>query len=182
MNKNDLNICRIIVGILLIASVLLNIYYYRELNSFVPSEKVTMVEKIDTIKDTILTVKYEKYLDTIHDTLNHVEVIHDSLFIDGDTIISEKLDTIPVNVEVPITQKEYSDDSTYTAWVSGYRPMLDSINVRQKTIYVDREKTIIKKDNKRFGIGPVVYGGYDCQNKRFGWGVGIGVTYNLIRW
>ena len=182
MDKKGLNILGIIVCVLFIASLLLNIYYYRELNSFVPSEKVTIVEKTDTIRDTILTVKYERYLDTIHDTLNHVEVIHDSLFIDGDTIISEKLDTIPVEVEVPITQKEYSDDSTYTAWVSGYRPRLDSINVCQKTIYIDREKTVIKKDNKRFGIGPVVYGGYDCQNNRFGWGVGIGVTYNLIRW
>lgn len=37
-----------------------------------------------------------------------------------------------VMVEVPIEQKVY-EDSTYKAWVSGYMPSLDSINVYQRT-------------------------------------------------
>lgn len=35
---------------------------------------------------------------------------------------------------------------------------------------------------KRFGIGPVVYGGYNFNTKTFGYGIGIGVTYSLFQW
>lgn len=36
------------------------------------------------------------------------------------------------NVTLPITQKHYSKDSVYDAWVSGYDPQLDSIKVYAK--------------------------------------------------
>ena len=37
-------------------------------------------------------------------------------------------------IELPKVQRVYTDDSTYKAWVSGYDPRLDSINVFRKTI------------------------------------------------
>jgi hypothetical protein len=61
-------------------------------------------------------------------------------------------DTIRVNdtlyVEIPRTQKEYAD-SSYTAWVSGYKPRLDSIEVYNRTI----ERTITRTLQNNSGRG-----------------------------
>lgn len=52
-------------------------------------------------------------------------------------------------VEVPIEQKVY-EDSTYKAWVSGYLPSLDSINVYQRTEVI----TVTKfQKQKRWSLG-----------------------------
>ena len=48
-----------------------------------------------------------------------------------------------IEVPVPIYQKRY-DDSLYTAWVSGFRPNLDSIRLYQPTITETITKTIVK--------------------------------------
>lgn len=45
------------------------------------------------------------------------------------------------HVGLPIENKEYKD-SNYIAWVSGYRPSLDSIKVFGKTVQVERLRTI----------------------------------------
>lgn len=72
----------------------------------------------------------------------------------SDTVVIVKLDTVKVKIPtfiretivdtiliekdekgsylIPITQKYYKDES-YEAWVSGYRPNLDSINTFSKT-------------------------------------------------
>ena len=56
-----------------------------------------------------------------------------------------------VMVEVPIEQKVY-EDSTYKAWVSGFKPSLDSINVYQRTEVVTVTK--FQKPKKwSLGIG-----------------------------
>lgn len=48
-----------------------------------------------------------------------------------------------IDVPIPIIQKRY-DDSLYTAWVSGFEPNLDSINLRLPTITETVTKTIVK--------------------------------------
>ena len=48
-----------------------------------------------------------------------------------------------IDVPIPIIQKRY-DDSLYTAWVSGFEPNLDSINLRLPTITETITKTIVK--------------------------------------
>ena len=80
-------------------------------------------------------------------------------------------------MSIDVVQKEYSDDSTYTAYVSGLKygdyPKLDSVIVRQKIT----ERTItntIYREKKGFKIKlrPAVSGGYDPINRN--WGVMIG--------
>lgn len=39
-----------------------------------------------------------------------------------------------------------------------------------------------QQKKKRFGIGPVIYGGYDFNTKTLGYGIGIGLTYSLFQW
>lgn len=81
------------------------------------------------------------------------------------------------SVELEVVQKEYSDDSTYTAYVSGVRygdyPRLDSVIVRQKMIEKTITNTIYeRKRGLKVKLRPAVGGGYDPLNRN--WGVYIG--------
>lgn len=80
-----------------------------------------------------------------------------------------------VEVVVPITQRVYSD-STYRAYVSGYRPRLDSIFVYPRTSYIT---TTVKEKPKRWGIGLQAGYGYSPGNSMSPY-LGIGVSYNLF--
>ena len=129
-------------------------------------EATSTVTVTDTIpyykpvaKDS-LVVRYETVkLPAVRD------MVRDSL-IYKDTLVHDS-----VNVILPITQKKY-EDSTYTAWVSGFRPNLDSINIYRKTVY----KTITEKP-RRFGIG--VMGGYGYGTKGTTPFIGVGVYYRI---
>lgn len=79
-----------------------------------------------------------------------------------------------VEVVVPITQRVYSD-SLYRAYVSGYRPQLDSIFVYPRTRYVT---TTVKEKPKRWGIGLQAGYGYSPGNGMSPY-LGIGVSYNI---
>lgn len=79
---------------------------------------------------------------------------------------------------VPRTQKRY-EDSTYTAWVSGYEPRLDSIEVYQKTV------TIVKSEegrvrNKRLSIGLTGGFGYGFINRKPDVFLGVGATWRIF--
>jgi len=105
--------------------------------------KVTEV-RTDTIPDTIPKIAEEKQVGVlkvpVNDILSRLKPAYFSENADikqkevensaYDTMQPTCIDTI----ELPRMQRVYSDDSTYTAWVSGYDPRLDSINVYRKTI------------------------------------------------
>ena len=82
-----------------------------------------------------------------------------------------------VSVELPITQKRY-EDSTYTAWVSGYKPRLDSIYVypRHETITITNT---MRQKPRRWGLGVSAGYGYAPGKGMVPW-VGVGVNYTLI--
>lgn len=82
-----------------------------------------------------------------------------------------------VSVELPITQKRY-EDSTYTAWVSGYKPRLDSIYVypRHETITITNT---IRQKPRKWGLGVSAGYGYAPGKGMVPW-VGVGVNYTLI--
>ena len=82
-----------------------------------------------------------------------------------------------ISVELPITQKRYGD-STYTAWVSGYNPTLDSIYVYPRHETVTITNTIRQKP-RRWGLGVSAGYGYAPGKGMAPW-VGIGVSYTLI--
>ena len=81
-----------------------------------------------------------------------------------------------VEVEIPITQKKYSD-TTYTAWVSGYRPSLDSIHVYPRHEVVTVTNTVRGKP-KRWGVG--VHAGYGVTPHGLQPYIGVGVNYSIL--
>lgn len=90
-----------------------------------------------------------------NDTLK-CDTMHDSIYID-----------------VPIMQKHYKEDSLYEAWISGYEPSLDSINVFNKTEYIT-----IRPKPKKCSIG--LQGGFGVTTKGLQPYIGIGINYSLL--
>lgn len=120
------------------------------------------------INDTTIvdTIKYRKPVPVDSIVVRYItktlKIKKDSINV-RDSIV---YDSIPV--EIPITQKVYSDDSTYQAWVSGYEPQLDSINVYRKTMIINKVK------KPRFSWGLEFGAGYGLINKQPDIYVGIG--------
>lgn len=87
----------------------------------------------------------------------------------------ESVPTDSVSVTIPITQKRYETDE-YRAYVSGYRPSLDSLffNIPTKTI-------TIQAPPKRWSIGMQVGYGIQLGNTpQLTPYIGIGVSYNFL--
>jgi hypothetical protein len=94
--------------------------------------------------------------------------------------VSEPGDTVhdSIQVPIPIEQKRY-DDSLYTAWVSGYRPALDSICLHQPEIVTTITETIVKPA-PRWSIGLSVGPGVSIDRQRhMGIYAGFTATYRL---
>ena len=163
MRKAAYFFCGIIIG--LFSMSLFFRYYY--------GNKVNVVDTIfsDTIVDTV------RIYPTVQDSVI-VNYVTQVLPIKKDTTIYNvtRIDTLvkdSAEVVIKITQKHYSD-STYEAWVSGFRPNLDSIRLYIPTI----SNTLYIKDKpKRFSIG--VTAGYGVTRHGMSPYIGVGVTYSL---
>ena len=166
-----LKIITLVIGILLLFNIVNAIgYFVNEHRNAHPGE---MKVKVDTlfICDTIFIEKpVIKKVETI-DTLLLPVSITDTLML-HDTVL----------IHLPIEQRQYSDPR-YTAWVSGYRPQLDSIHIFQQTQYITKEVKVATKP-KRWGIG--LQAGYGIALHK---GqvfpapyVGVGLSYSLINW
>lgn len=99
------------------------------------------------------------------------------IYLPSDTVrlVTTQHDT--VEVLVPMEQKHYSD-SLYDAWVSGYKPSLDSLHIYQTTKVVTITETVRVPEKKRWGLG--VQGGYGFGKAGASPYVGVGISYNLL--
>ena len=87
-------------------------------------------------------------------------------------------DTIHIGDTVVQREQVVYQDSLYKAWVSGYRPKLDKLEIYPRTITHTITNDIYHPaKNRRWGIGLQVGYGYPT-----GAYVGIGVSYNLFMW
>ena len=95
-------------------------------------------------------------------------------------LVFQLTDTMRIGDTVVYREQAYYEDSLYRAWVSGYRPRLDSLQIFQRTVYQtvtnDIYHTVVPK-KKRWGLGLQAGYGYPT-----GWYVGAGVTFNLWQW
>lgn len=92
-------------------------------------------------------------------------------------------DTIRIGDTVVHREQAYYEDSLYRAWISGYRPRLDSLQIFPRTVYQtvtnDIYHTIAPK-KKCWGLG--LQAGYGFYLGQSGFYVGVGVSYNLWQW
>lgn len=117
-----------------------------------------IVTRLDTIRE-----KYPVYLtERVVDSVRIPVYLHDTTYI-----------------EVPITQKYYHEDSLFDAWVSGFLPQLDSINVYQKTTTIEVTK-YVQQPPARWTFGVTAGPGILYDGKLHG-GVGIvaGLQYRF---
>lgn len=84
-----------------------------------------------------------------------------------------------VVVAVPVVQRYYRGDA-YEAWISGYRPKLDSLNVfgRTEAVTIVRTEKVREKAGK-WAIG--VQCGYGWNGRELSPYLGVGIQYNLWR-
>lgn len=130
--------------------------------SAVLTEFVTRVDTL-TVRDTITRVKPEYRLirktDTIRVAVTDTVRITDTLYL-----------------QLPREQRTY-EAKEYRAVVSGYRPSLDTISVFTETRYITK---VLSEKPKRWGIG--IGGGYGIGRDGLTPYLGVGISYNLIRW
>ena len=125
---------------------------------------------VRTVTDTIIEREtITATPDTVYRTVALGEktvkvVIHDTLC---------KTDT--VTVSLPFVQKQYKD-SSYSAWISGYEPSLDSIRVFPKTTII-RESKVVRQKDRRWGV----FGGVGIGvSDRITPCVGVGIGYRIL--
>ena len=80
-------------------------------------------------------------------------------------------------IALPVEQKRY-DDSLYTAWVSGFRPNLDSINLRLPTITETVTKTIVKP-SPRLSVGIQAGAGVGVFSRQPDVYIGVGAQLRI---
>lgn len=115
------------------------------------SDTVTIV-KLDTVKVKIPTFITETIIDTVY-----VEKDENGEYT------------------IPISQRYYKD-SLYEAWVSGYRPNLDSLNIFRKTITNTITNTVTKEIYPKT-TDLYLNVGSDYIGKQFAPNVGLAVKF-----
>ena len=98
----------------------------------------------------------------------------------GSPLTSERPDSRDsIEVPIPIEQKRY-EDSLYTAWVSGFRPALDSIRIYHPEITTTIIKTIVQKA-PRLSLGLSVGPGVSIDRDHH-MGIYVGFTAQYRLW
>ena len=89
--------------------------------------------------------------------------------------------TDTVYVHLPVEQKHYSAPE-YDAWVSGFRPSLDSLKLHTQSARITNTIPLpVHPKSKRWGIGiQVGYGMTAAPRPEFHPYIGIGISYNIF--
>ncbi|MDY5632529.1 MAG: hypothetical protein SPF56_08590 [Bacteroidaceae bacterium] len=163
-------LCFLLLALLLI-SVSMNIWQHGRTDVRQTTVEETVVHtRIDTIRLLGPAIVSRK---PVRKEKHRMKVVSDSTATDTAALELPYAAADSADVEIPITSREYKG-AGYRAWVSGYNPMLDSIEVYSTTT------TVIppKPRRKRWGIG--VQAGYGLGRNGMQPYVGVGVSYNLL--
>ena len=187
------NIIAVLLVVVFLLSLCLNVHFYSSRQERIAVGDTTRVTIFDTIpypmpvpKDSVV-IRYitEKLPNSTENGNSSTEngnsgtengQIIPGNILDDDDILSVNIPD-SAEVTIPITQKIYETE-LYRAYVSGYRPNLDSLLLFQQTqiIHVkDYQKP------KRWGIGiQVGYGVTMSRTPQFSPYIGVGISYNLF--
>lgn len=200
MWKQIKNIIAVLLVVVFLLSLCLNVHFYSSRQERIAVSDTTRVTIFDTIpylmpvpKDSIVIRYITEKLPISTENGNsgtengnsgtgngnsgtgNGQIIPGNI-LDDDDILSVNIPD-SAEVTIPITQKIYETE-LYKAYVSGYRPSLDSLLIFQQT------QIIHIKDNpkpKRWGIGiQVGYGVTMSRTPQFSPYIGVGISYNLF--
>lgn len=169
-----------VFGITLLIAVLLCLCYNGCTGS--GGESDTLSVRVDSVRDTIIIEKHDTVPVVRRETVvRRIPVLE---LLSEAKVMGEMTGEMTGD-SLEIVQREYSDDSTYTAWVSGIRyadyPRLDSINVCQREITSRITETVtLQKRQSRWSVGLQAGYGYGLQYRGFEPYVGVGVTYRIF--
>lgn len=134
--------------------------------------------------DTIIKIVIDSvtYKDKVENTKDFVH--YDTIFypVKYDSAYS-KVDTVYVPINIPIYDYTFND-SLYFINAEGYNVKMKKIEVYPKTVYrnITRTEYVEKFEReKRFGIGVQAGYGYNIYGNNFSPFIGIGISYNFIR-
>lgn len=186
-----------ILASLLMVSVAANVVLYMNLSKpadvkvDVRTEYVTVRDTVPEVVESHLTGEAITVTATVHrpeaDASGWVAEHRHATNHEPDVMAVESLpDTVAsvcivgdsATVTLPVEQRVY-EDSLYTAYVSGYRPRLDSISLRLPHTY----KTITRTEStpsRRWAVGPTIGAGYGITGRHTDIFVGLSVTWNIL--
>ena len=159
--------CGVVILALFILSVVTNVWLIKR--GQVEPEPQVVIEHDTLWRDTTIT----KPVAADSTKTGEIVYIRIPYPVPGDTIRDS------IEVPIPIEQKRY-DDSLYTAWVSGFRPALDSIRLHQPEIITTITETIVKKA-PRLSVGLSVGPGVSID-KDHHMGIYVGFTAQYRLW
>ena len=194
------NIALLLFLAVFIASLCLNVHHYtmREQEPYRDTIRTTFVDTIPYYKPipkeqkplgsitAKLPVSVPKLPENVQKFPESDKNLQDSVQNFGKSVpddrfedMGEKVTPDSADVVVPITQTIY-EDSTYTAYVSGYNASLDSLIFR-----MPREVITVKEYRKPKRWSVSIHAGYGLQltpTAKLAPYVGIGISYNLFSW
>ena len=151
-----------ILSIILIISLVLNVYQCNRKKDVAEIEKEVIVEKCDTIIQTKLKTDTIYFNDIQYKTIN----VKDTVWIEAK------------NREYKDSTEDY-DITINAVKLNNYQLNIhkrDSIQYENKII----RETIVKKEKQNpFGISLFLGPAYDLYNKQMGVSVGIGLTFRI---
>lgn len=189
----------ILLCVLLGMSIALNFYQYAiriERYEDIVSDTITVYDTIPYIKPTPTdsallgyvteklpvsvpklqknTLKFPKSSEKLQDSVDNFSNNVPNFNFGEEVNFPTNTDDFPdsINVKIPITQKVY-EDSTYKAFVSGYKASLDSFYIYPQTKIIT-----IREKPKRWHIG--ITAGYGITPKGLQPYLGLGCTYTFI--
>lgn len=172
----------ILLTVVFLASLFLNVRHYHGANRQGIARDTVRFTIFDTIpyykpipKDSVVVRYITEKLPVSNSTGNNGE----KNIPENGNIPSKNIPD-SIMVEIPITQTVYGD-STYRAYVSGYRASLDSLIFYPQREIVTINNTYPKSKQKRWGIGiQVGYGISTNGTPQLSPYIGVGISYNIF--
>ena len=165
---------KLLVNLFIIVLVLLNILQWQRWNNAILRDEIVYTDTIycyDTVKVIKPIVRDSVVIRYITQQLPAVLPAETTTKAD-EPILSPTINDNSMTVQIPITQKKYTGRG-YCAFVSGYMPSLDSLNLYPET-------KIVYVQPSRWSVGLQAGMGIS-KDGRWNPYLGLGVSYQLFR-